>query len=160
MAAVLLGVLIASCGATPTFAPGLPAASATAATPTLAEEVAQVDPRDRQCVEQTLSALVNGVNRADEPRLDEILRSASFGLSGQAATGPDDAVTQLLSRSRSGERWTLVSMQVSGRGWDGNVHFSVRLQRSGPGLPQPYADQAGKGSLDCPAGRVSILFIG
>ncbi|HYK97586.1 MAG TPA: hypothetical protein VEU77_04260, partial [Candidatus Acidoferrales bacterium] len=74
------------------------------------------------------------------------------------AVYPDEAVARLLARGRAGERWSLVALDVTGRGGIGGVNFGVRLQRSGPGLPQPFKLSEGKGALDCPDGRFLIFY--
>lgn len=122
-----------------------------------AEPTLFVEPADRACAQQTMNALIQAMNVSDEVRLRELLRSASIGIGEPPATYPDEAVARLLVRGRAGERWTLVTLDVNGRGGMGGVNFGVRLQRSGPGLPQPYKLSEGKGAFDCPDGRVLIF---
>lgn len=98
------------------------------------------------------------MNTSNEPQLRDLLRSASIGIGEQGSAYPDEAATRLLARARAEERWTLVSLDVNGRGGAGGVNFGARLQRSGPGLPQTYLISEGKGAFDCPAGRVLIFY--
>ena len=117
------------------------------------------DASDRECLETAIAAFVDAVNTADEPRLSALLGASAFTLAGQNASGPADAAAMLATRGRARERWTLLALQFSGRGYDGNVHFGLRMRRAGPDLPMPYVDQGGKGSLECPSGRFVILSI-
>jgi hypothetical protein len=149
----VLALFIAAC-ASPVGAQA-PSANATASAAT--ESQFPVDPADRACAQQTMTSLIQAMNTSDETRLRELLRSASIGIGELPATSPDEAVTRLLARGRAGERWALVTLDVNGRGGMGGVNFGVRLQRSGPGLAQPYKLSEGKGAFDCPDGRVLIF---
>ena len=117
-----------------------------------------MDPADRACAQQTMTSLIQAMNTSDETRLRDLLRSASIGIGEPGAMYPDEAVTRLLARGRAGERWSLVALDVNGRGGQGGVNFGVRLQRSGPGLPQPFKLSEGKGAFDCPDGRFLIFY--
>ncbi len=70
------------------------------------------------------------------------------------------AVETLLAVGRSGERWTLKQLDVNGRGWHGGVDFGVEIRRSGPSVPTPFVESAGKGVLDCPSQRVMLFGLG
>ena len=149
-----LALFIGAC-ASPVGASASPAnAIASAAT----ESQFPVDPADRACAQQTMTSLIQAMNSSDETRLRDLLRSASIGIGEPPPTYPDEAVTRLLARGRAGERWSLVALDVNGRGGIGGVNFGVRLQRSGPGLSQPFKLSEGKGAFDCPDGRVLIFF--
>ena len=149
-----LALLIGAC-ATPVDAAASPAnATASAAAGT---EFA-VDPADRACGQQTMTSLIQAMNTSDEGRLRDLLRTASIGIGEPGAMYADEAVTRLLARGRAGERWTLVALDVNGRGGIGGVNFGVRLQRSGPELPAPYKLSEGKGAFDCPDGRFLIFY--
>lgn len=117
-----------------------------------------VDPADRACGQQAMTSLIQAMNTSDEARLRDLLRSASVGIGEPGAMYPDEAVGRLLARGLAGERWSLVALDVNGRGGMGGVNFGVRLQRSGPGLPQPYKLSEGKGAFDCPDGRFLIFY--
>jgi hypothetical protein len=132
-------------------------ASVSPANATASAAERSVDPADRSCAQQTMSSLIQAMNTSDETRLRDLLRSASIGIGEPPAMYPDEAVTKLLARGRAGERWSLVALDINGRGGIGGVNFGVRLQRSGPGLPQPFKLSEGKGAFDCPNGRVLIF---
>ncbi len=125
-----------------------------------ATPVASTSRADFDCAFRTFDDLIDSFNRADQTRLAALLGSAAFGLSGQSYSVPSDAVAALVARNRAGERWTLLSFDVNGRGWHGGIDFGWRLRRSAPDLPGESVDYAGKGVLDCPEERFRILFIG
>jgi hypothetical protein len=126
----------------------------------VADALRSVDPADRACADKTITTFFDAVNLANEAVLKDVLRSASVGVSGPAFAGPDEAVAALLARSRAGERWALVTLDVNGRGWHGGIDFGLRMRRSGPGLPSPSSIASAKGVLDCPAGRVTLFYVG
>jgi hypothetical protein len=105
-----------------------------------------------------MASLIQAMNTSDEVRLRDLLRAASIGIGEPSAMYPDESVTRLLARGRAGERWSLIALDVNGRGGMGGVNFGIRFQRSGPGLPQPYKLSEGKGAFDCPDGRFLIFY--
>src|SRR5206468_5031171 len=129
-------------------------ASATAPT-TSNEPAASVDPADRACMERAMNSLIRAMNEADEARLKLLLGSASVGIGEQAAMYPDETVARLVARARDGERWTLIRLDVNGRGGAGGVNFGVRLQRSVSGRT---IDSTGKGAVECPEEKFLIFF--
>ena len=102
-----------------------------------------------------MNTLVRAMNDGDERTLKQLLGSASVGIGEQAAMYPDDTVSRLLTRSRAGERWVLVQLDVNGRGGAGGVNFGVRLQRTVSGRA---VNSEGKGAIECPAGTFLIFF--
>ena len=117
---------------------------------------------DERCARETFDRLIAAVNASDEARLASLL-GGSFqwlGVTGAASYEVRGAVDALLAVGRSGERWGLKQLDVNGRGWHGGVDFGVEIRRSGPGLPMPFTESAGKGVLDCPAGRVMLFGLG
>ena len=153
-----LALCLGACA--PAITSTAPIATATATASAVVETERPVDPADRACAEKTIATLFDAVNTANEAALKDVLRSASVGVSGPAFIGPDEAVATLLARGRAGERWTLVALDVNGRGWHGGIDFGLRMRRTGPSLPSPSSISSGKGVLDCPAGRVTIFFVG
>lgn len=150
----VLALFIGAC-ASPVSAPASPSNNTASAA---VESGHPDDPADRACAQQTMTSLIQAMNTSNEPQLRDLLRSASVGIGEPGAMYPDEAATRLLARGRAGERWALVSLDVNGRGGIGGVNFGLRLQRSGPGLPQPYKISEGKGAFDCPDGRVLIFY--
>ena len=117
---------------------------------------------DERCARQTFDGLIAAVNTSDEARLASLF-GGSFqwlGVTGAASYEVRGAVDALLAVGRSGERWALKQLDVNGRGWHGGVDFGVEIRRSGPGVPTPFMESAGKGVLDCPAGRVMLFGLG
>lgn len=118
---------------------------------------------ERRCAEATLRSLVAAFNDGDDVRLSRLVGTSIWGsltLPGSISTRPEEAVAALLTRSRAGERWSLTRFDFNGRGWDGALHFGLVVRRTAPDLPSPFVDSAGKGALDCPAGRVLVLGLG
>ncbi|TMB62152.1 MAG: hypothetical protein E6I57_03425 [Chloroflexi bacterium] len=102
-----------------------------------------------------MNSLIRAMNEADEARLKLLLGSASVGIGEQAAMYPDETVARLVARARDGERWTLIRLDVNGRGGAGGVNFGVRLQRSVSGRT---IDSTGKGAVECPEEKFLIFF--
>ena len=102
-----------------------------------------------------MSSLVRAMNEADEPTLKMLLGAASVGIGEPAAMYPEETVARLVARSRDGERWSLIRLEVNGRGGAGGVNFGVRLQRSVNGRT---IDSGGKGAVECPEGKFLIFF--
>jgi hypothetical protein len=102
------------------------------------------------------------VNAADEGRLSTLI-GGSFqwlGVTGAASYEVRGAVAALVAVGRSGESWTLRRLDVNGRGWHGGVDFGVEIRRSGPDLPKPFVESAGKGVLECPGQRLMLFGLG
>ena len=153
----LVSAVLVSCSAD-SFDPS-PSAT-TVAQPSAASVRLTAD--DERCARRTFDALIAAVNASDEPQLASLF-GGSFqwlGVTGAASYEVRGAVEALLTAGRSGERWTLQRLDVNGRGWHGGVDFGVEIRRSGPGLPKPFLASAGKGVLDCPAGRVMLFGLG
>jgi len=106
---------------------------------------------DDLCARQTFERLIAAVNAADETRLKTTMLDPA---------PRKDALDALVAVGRSGETWTLKHLDVNGRGWHGGVDFGVEIRRSGPRLPTPFIESAGKGVLDCPAERVMLFGLG
>jgi hypothetical protein len=115
-----------------------------------------IDVGDRVCVEDAVRALFAAMNVADEVGLRRLLGSASFGIGEGAVMYPEEGIARLVARSRAGERWSLLRLDVNGRGGAGGVNFGLRMQRAGPGIP--IADVDGKGALDCPGEKFLVFF--
>lgn len=115
---------------------------------------ARVSGDDDACARRTMNSLVDAMNAADETQLNYLLGSGLFQTTR-------DAVGLLLSRSRAGDRWTLVRLDVNGyNSYYGGIDFGVSMRRSGPDVEGRDADAAGKGVIDCPEGRFRIFGLG
>jgi hypothetical protein len=118
---------------------------------------------DDRCARSTFDSLIDAVNGADEARLAYLVGGSFISLTVQGSTTYESrvAVDRLLAVGRSGERWSLTRLDVNGRdSYYKGVHYGVVIRRSGPDVKDPYVDSAGKGVLDCPAGRVLIFGLG
>ena len=102
------------------------------------------------------------MNAADEARLASLFgRSFQWlAVKGSATYEVPAAIERLLAVGRAGEQWELKRLDVNGRGSQGGVDFGVVIRRSGPHVPDPFRDAAGKGVLDCPAERVMLFGLG
>lgn len=102
------------------------------------------------------------MNAVDEARLASLFGRSFQWLAVKGTTTYEvpGAVERLLAVGRSGEHWELQRLDVNGRGHHGGVDFGVLIRRSGPAVPDPSRDAAGKGVLDCPAERVMLLGLG
>ena len=118
---------------------------------------------DDRCARSTFDSLIDALNRADQARLAYLVGGSFVSLTVQGSTTYESrvAVDRLLTVGRSGERWSLTRLDVNGRdSYFNGVHYGVVIRRSGPDVKDPYVDSAGKGVLDCPAGRVLIFGLG
>jgi len=123
---------------------------------------------DDLCARQTFERLIAAVNAADETRLATLFGGSFQWLGVMGAPSNEiagsyeirGALDALVAVGRSGETWTLKRLDVNGRGWHGGVDFGVEIRRSGPRLPKPFIESAGKGVLDCPAERVMLFGLG
>jgi hypothetical protein len=122
---------------------------------------------DEQCARRTFDRLIAAVNAADEGGLSSLVGSSQWigvmSADNLQVKGSDEvkgAIEALLTIGRSGEIWTLKHLDVNGRGWHGGVDFGIEIRRTGPDLPRPYLEAAGKGVLDCPAERVLLFGLG
>lgn len=79
---------------------------------------------------------------------------------GSTAYDANEAVERLLTVSASGQQWELRELDINGRGWHGSIDFGVVIRRTGPGLPSPIRDAAGKGVIDCPGGKIQLFGLG
>jgi hypothetical protein len=137
-------------------------ASTNAAAPAATEDPSRIAADDERCARRTFETLIAAVNAVDEARLASLFgRSFQWlAVKGAATYEVPRAVERLLTVGRSGEHWELQRLDVNGRGSHGGVDFGVVIRRSGPAVPDPFRDAAGKGVLDCPAERVMLFGLG
>jgi hypothetical protein len=154
-AALCLALILGACNGAEGGGSATPAAVSPTAAPTANMTIA-----DRDCAQGTIKALVDGLNAGDQTRLSGLLRASAVGLLGRTTQTPEESVAFLMERSRAGERWTLSGVQLNGRGWHGGIDFGLTLRRTAPDLPAPFVAAAGKGVIDCPAGRITLLYMG
>jgi hypothetical protein len=133
-----------------------------AAAPAVTEDPSRIAAEDEQCARRTFETLIAAVNAADEARLASLFgRSFQWlAVKGAATYEVPTAIERLLAVRRAGEQWELKRLDVNGRGSHGGVDFGVVIRRSGPNVPDPFRDAAGKGVLDCPAERVMLFGLG
>ena len=137
-------------------------AATNARAPAVTGDSTRIAAEDEGCAQRTFETLVAAVNAMDEARLASLFgRSFQWlAVKGAATYEVPVAVERLLAVGRSGEQWELKRLEVNGRGSHGGVDFGVVIRRSGPGVPDPFRDAAGKGVLDCPAERVMLFGLG
>lgn len=126
------------------------------------QDTSRIAADDERCARRTFETLIAAVNDADAGRLNSLFGQSFRWLTvkGAATYEIKNAVERLLAVGRSGEHWELTRLDVNGRGSHGGVDFGVVIRRSGPGVPDPFRDAAGKGVLDCPAKRVILFGLG
>lgn len=151
----LVCAALLSCTVGPTPTPVETSGTALASSPS-----ARVSDDDERCSRATFAHLLASVNAADEAGLRDLLRYASVTLPDRVNYSTDGAVTELLARSRAGERWTLVTLDINGRGWHGGIDFGVVIRRTAPDLGRSSIDAPGKGVLDCPDARFRLFGLG
>jgi hypothetical protein len=120
------------------------------------------NPADERCARDTFVALVTAVNKGNRGVLTSLVSGEFMSLTlwGSTTYERRDAVERLLTISGSKEQWEIRHFDVNGRGSRGGVDFGVVIRRTGPGVPEPFRDWAGKGVLGCPAGGVMIFGLG
>jgi hypothetical protein len=150
-------VILVSCG-TDSGHP-LPSAS-TVAQPSA--PIVRLTADDERCARDTFGTFITAVNKGNRSLLTPLLSGAFMWVTFQGSTTYDarDAMERLLTVSASGQQWELRELDVNGRGWHGGIDFGVVIRRTGPGVPAPSRDAAGKGVIDCPGGKIQLFGLG
>jgi hypothetical protein len=153
----LAAVVLVSCGADSDHPS--PSAS-TVAQPSAASVRLTAD--DERCARDTFGTFITAVNKGNRSLLTPLLSGAFMWVTFPGSTTHDarDAVERLLMVSASGEQWDLRHLDVNGRGWHGGIDFGVVIRRTGTSAPTPHRDFAGKGVIDCPAGKIQLFGLG
>jgi len=117
---------------------------------------------DERCARDTFGTFITAVNNGDRSLLTPLLNGAFVWVTFQGSTtyDADDAIERLLTVSASGQQWELRELDINGRGWHGGIDFGVVIRLTGPDLPSPIRDAAGKGVIDCPRGKIQLFGLG